>query len=277
MEEYHGDAPPHAEPEAAEPEEGAELAAPEPASMQLEHVVRGGYLKKAWVPEATINVHGKLFYTFSRRERGLASYVGLESGRNPWANNRWPEYMSHLRNKAVTNAMAFANRAEIDPLADEACAPPKRARRDLIDLIDAMVQIEVPSIGPVPPHKLYVLTAASHNACAKFELTTSNLDWLAEVVHYEPPFEDDACKARTGGRRKRDEKAEQAAWLEEMPDVQWDHPKRVMKSMWTDEHGKVHRRQQTIPAIVDDETVDQNMLRTTALKFQADVNRLRDA
>ena len=62
-----------------------------------------------------------------------------------------------------------------------------------------------------------------------------------------------------------------------MPDVQWDHPKRVMKSMWTDEHGKVHRRQQTIPAIVDDETVDQNMLRTTALKFQADVNRLRDA
>ena len=158
-------------------------------------VVEGGSLKEPWVVAPQIT-GGKKFIALKKDNRKLAKALGLNvNHRSPMGNNDFFQQLAKLRDAVVDD---FINKhyADDDPAADSqsqgsgALTPLHKPRQQLyfeanVPEIVEITYLEVIGEGGVktPKTTLKVLSTPRRGGCVCVELTSENLEFMANAFH----------------------------------------------------------------------------------------------
>ena len=205
-----------------------------PATIERRLVITGGSLSKAWVPQNISYIADQPFLSLSKLDRDLARFIGLDmTQRSPWEDNQWPAYLCKLRKAAVDAELAKAEREQMDPLCDEG-APRKKARKDFMHSIPAVVDIQIPCDGVY--HTMSVLSCQNNRTMVSFELTATNLDVLCKAMATDPPMDELAAK-----------RVMSCVADPQTPDIRWKPDTNQLYCYYVDDDGKKKKHQRQVP------------------------------
>ena len=145
-------------------------------------VIEGAHIKQPWVPQDVAICQGRSFIKVSCQDRKLAALCGAKlSSAHPLKGCEFIGLLLALRNSKVTELMnAKAEAADATPAL-------KKARKDQIDVIDPIVEIDVPGFAAedeqdVPQTTISVMSSSNMNECAWVEATPATLELVVKGI-----------------------------------------------------------------------------------------------
>ena len=174
---------------------GAEPVAGQPLTMRHGIIFEGGHLSHPWVPAPNDirYIDGDPFMAIRKKDRAFAKVVHLDvTGKAPWDGIKFLGYLKSLRNAAVLNDMArvHADGADARTVEVQQQACMKRPRHELYEGVQKVVQITVPAFDGQPGHMLRVATTPYKAGALEFELNSSTIEYMSNVMQLEPPGPD---------------------------------------------------------------------------------------
>ena len=140
-----------------------------------------------WVPSID-EVAGKEFCKLSKRDRSLASIMGVGKSSNPFNVCGWFEDVIAMRTRARDALLAQNDTEECGLFAGEGKRTIKPHEREQVHVLALDMPELVDGDNKVGPLQMNVLSTRSQNMCVSIECTAANLAYVHKAVNiWAPP------------------------------------------------------------------------------------------